>query len=84
MLVIEHNLDVIKTSDWIVDMGPAGGNKGGTVVATGTPEQVAAHESSFTGEFLRPLLEGTLRTLEPAGARGRRTNGQQRSRTPKR
>ncbi len=62
VLVIEHNLDVIKTADWIVDMGPAGGNKGGTVVATGTPEQVAAHDASFTGEFLAPLLAGTART----------------------
>jgi excinuclease ABC subunit A len=56
VLVIEHNLDVIKTADWIVDMGPAGGNRGGTVVAEGTPEQVAAVPESFTGEFLRPLL----------------------------
>ncbi|MCW2867753.1 MAG: Excinuclease subunit [Marmoricola sp.] len=56
VLVIEHNLDVIKTSDWVIDMGPAGGNRGGTVVATGTPEQVAQHPDSFTGEFLRPLL----------------------------
>ncbi len=56
VLVIEHNLDVIKTADWIVDMGPAGGNRGGTVVAEGTPEDVAVHETSFTGEFLRPLL----------------------------
>ncbi len=57
VLVIEHNLDVIKTSDWIVDMGPAGGNRGGTVVATGTPEQVAEIEESFTGQYLKPLLE---------------------------
>ncbi|GAB3997046.1 excinuclease ABC subunit UvrA [Nocardioides marmoraquaticus] len=56
VLVIEHNLDVIKTSDWIVDMGPAGGNRGGTVVAEGTPEQVAAVPESFTGQFLQPLL----------------------------
>ena len=56
VLVIEHNLDVIKTADWVIDMGPAGGNRGGTVVATGTPEDVAAHEKSFTGEFLKPLL----------------------------
>ncbi|MGY2874671.1 excinuclease ABC subunit A [Marmoricola sp. URHA0025 HA25] len=56
VLVIEHNLDVIKTADWIVDMGPAGGNRGGTVVAEGTPEQVAAVPESFTGEFLKPLL----------------------------
>jgi excinuclease ABC subunit A len=56
VLVIEHNLDVIKTADWIVDMGPAGGNRGGLVVAEGTPEQVAATPESFTGEFLAPLL----------------------------
>ena len=56
VLVIEHNLDVIKTADWVIDMGPAGGNRGGTVVATGTPEDVAAHKKSFTGEFLKPLL----------------------------
>ncbi len=61
VLVIEHNLDVIKTADWIVDMGPSGGNKGGTVVATGTPEEVAAVRESFTGEFLKPLLEGRRR-----------------------
>jgi excinuclease ABC subunit A len=56
VLVIEHNLDVIKTADWIVDMGPAGGNRGGTIVAEGTPEDVAAVPESFTGEFLKPLL----------------------------
>ncbi len=77
VLVIEHNLDVIKTADWIVDMGPAGGNKGGTVVATGTPEQVAVHDASFTGDFLRPLLDGTGRVPQQVH-RGRKTNGQQR------
>ena len=56
VLVIEHNLDVIKTADWVVDMGPAGGNRGGTVIATGTPEQVAEVAESFTGQFLKPLL----------------------------
>ncbi len=56
VIVIEHNLDVIKTADWIVDMGPEGGSGGGTVVATGTPEQVAKTKGSFTGEFLKPLL----------------------------
>src|SRR5207302_1674306 len=56
VVVIEHNLDVIKTSDWIVDMGPEGGHKGGTVVAQGTPEQLAAVEESHTGRFLRPVL----------------------------
>ncbi|MFT4287628.1 excinuclease ABC subunit UvrA [Nocardioides sp.] len=58
VLVIEHNLDVIKTADWIVDMGPEGGNKGGTVVAEGTPEQIAADPESHTGRFLKPLLDG--------------------------
>jgi excinuclease ABC subunit A len=58
VLVIEHNLDVIKTADWIVDMGPEGGSRGGTVVAEGTPERIAATPGSFTGEFLAPLLDG--------------------------
>jgi excinuclease ABC subunit A len=57
VIVIEHNLDVIKTSDWIIDMGPEGGSGGGTVVAEGTPEQIAAHPESYTGEFLRHLVE---------------------------
>ena len=56
VLVIEHNLDVIKTADWIVDLGPEGGSGGGTVVAEGTPEDVAAHPRSHTGRFLAPLL----------------------------
>ncbi|MEU8637586.1 excinuclease ABC subunit UvrA [Amycolatopsis sp. NPDC048633] len=56
VIVIEHNLDVIKTSDWVIDMGPEGGNGGGTIVAEGTPEHVAAVESSYTGEFLRTVL----------------------------
>lgn len=56
VVVIEHNLDVIKAADWIIDMGPGGGSRGGEVVATGTPEQVAAAEGSATGEFLAPLL----------------------------
>ena len=57
VVVIEHNLDVIKTADWIIDLGPEGGEGGGRLVATGTPEQVAACEASFTGLYLRPLLE---------------------------
>ncbi|MFB9376374.1 excinuclease ABC subunit UvrA [Kineococcus gynurae] len=61
VLVIEHNLDVIKCADWIVDMGPEGGGGGGTVVAAGTPEDIAAHPDSYTGTFLRELL-GTATT----------------------
>jgi excinuclease ABC subunit A len=56
VLVIEHNLDVIKQADWLIDLGPEGGEAGGEIVATGTPEQVAAVEESFTGQFLRELL----------------------------
>jgi excinuclease ABC subunit A len=56
VLVIEHNLDVIKTADWIIDLGPEGGSGGGTLVVEGTPEQVAATASSYTGQFLAPLL----------------------------
>jgi len=58
VIVIEHNLDVIKTSDWVIDMGPEGGNGGGTVVATGTPEDIAATPDSYTGQFLRDILGG--------------------------
>ncbi len=58
VLVIEHNLDVIKTADWIIDMGPEGGRGGGTVVAEGTPEEVAANPASHTGRFLAPYLTG--------------------------
>ena len=57
VIVIEHNLDVIKTADWIVDLGPEGGDKGGTVVASGTPEDVAAVAGSFTGQYLAPLVK---------------------------
>ena len=56
VVVIEHNLDVIKTADWIIDLGPEGGDGGGEIIATGTPEDVAATRSSFTGQYLAPLL----------------------------
>ena len=56
VLVIEHNLDVIKTADWIVDMGPDGGNRGGTIVAAGPPEEVVKVKESYTGQYLRPML----------------------------
>jgi excinuclease ABC subunit A len=61
VVVIEHNLDVIKTADWIIDLGPEGGQRGGYIIAEGTPEQVAGVEDSFTGQFLKDVLE-----LEPA------------------
>ena len=57
VVVIEHNLDVIKTADWIIDLGPEGGVGGGTVVAEGSPEQVAEVPHSYTGQFLAPLLQ---------------------------
>jgi excinuclease ABC subunit A len=57
VLVIEHNLDVIKTADWIIDLGPEGGNRGGAIVAAGTPEDVAQVDASYTGQYLRPLFE---------------------------
>ena len=68
LVVIEHNMDVIKTSDWIVDLGPDGGVRGGTVVAAGTPETVAAHETSSTGSYLRgiPAIADRLEQLIPA------------------
>ena len=56
VVVIEHNLDVIKRADHIIDLGPDGGNRGGTIVVTGTPEQVAECEESYTGQFLKKLL----------------------------
>jgi excinuclease ABC subunit A len=56
VIVIEHNLDMIKTSDWIIDLGPEGGNKGGEVVAQGTPEDVSKVKGSFTGQYLKKIL----------------------------
>ena len=56
-MVIEHNLDVIKTADYIIDIGPEGGDKGGTVIAQGTPEEVANNPVSYTGQYVRKYLE---------------------------
>jgi excinuclease ABC subunit A len=56
IVVIEHNLDVIKTADWLIDLGPEGGEGGGTLVGTGTPWQLADNAASYTGQYLRPLL----------------------------
>ena len=66
VVVIEHNLDVIKTADWVVDLGPEGGHRGGTILACGTPEAIAATESSHTGRFLAPLLAGAAPGEKPA------------------
>jgi excinuclease ABC subunit A len=58
VVVIEHNLDVIKAADWIIDLGPEGGDGGGRLMAEGTPEEVARVRKSYTGQYLRSLLEG--------------------------
>jgi len=57
IVVIEHNLDVIKTADWIVDLGPEGGDKGGKIIATGTPEEVAEVKASYTGQYLKSIIQ---------------------------
>jgi excinuclease ABC subunit A len=57
IVIIEHNLDVIKTADWVIDLGPGGGNKGGQIIACGTPEEVAANKKSYTGQYLKKLLQ---------------------------
>ncbi|MBO7740601.1 MAG: excinuclease ABC subunit UvrA, partial [Clostridia bacterium] len=59
VLIIEHNLDLIKTADYIIDLGPEGGDGGGTIVTQGTPEEVANHPASYTGQYLRPMLYPT-------------------------
>ncbi|MCK5334185.1 MAG: excinuclease ABC subunit UvrA, partial [Candidatus Aenigmarchaeota archaeon] len=56
VLVIEHNLDVIKTADWVIDLGPDGGDGGGEIIAEGTPEEIVKNEKSYTGEFLKNVL----------------------------
>ena len=66
VIVIEHNLDVIKTADWIVDLGPEGGNGGGSIVVAGTPETIASHPGSHTGHFLAQLLHGRSKSPEPS------------------
>lgn len=84
VIVIEHNLDVIKCADYIIDLGPEGGSGGGTIIATGTPEQIAQTPGSFTGEFLRPILEraGTLMGAE-APAKRPRTKSAAKKAAPK-
>jgi excinuclease ABC subunit A len=76
ILVIEHNLDVIKSSDWVIDLGPEGGAQGGRIVATGTPEQVARNSHSHTGKFLASALATSLANqnhgASPSAVRNRR------------
>jgi len=72
-VVIEHNLEVIKTADWIIDLGPEGGDGGGEIVAAGTPEDVAREKRSYTGAILRPVL--ARRGAAAAAERGRRPKG---------
>jgi excinuclease ABC subunit A len=70
IVVIEHNLDVIKTADWLVDLGPEGGSRGGLILVNGTPEDIAMHPASHTGEYLAPLLGlSAARTATVAPAR---------------
>lgn len=72
VVVIEHNLDVIKTADWVIDLGPEGGGGGGLVVAEGTPEQVAAVEASYTGQYLQAALHPQPVVVKPKAGRGKR------------
>jgi excinuclease ABC subunit A len=73
VIVIEHNLDVIKTADWLIDLGPEGGNKGGLVVAEGTPEAVSEVAASYTGQFLRPILVGRAAAGAPRKKAAKKT-----------
>jgi len=68
VVIIEHNLDVIKTADWLIDLGPEGGSGGGQIIAIGTPEEVANNRASHTGRFLKPLLSGALSAPEQKSA----------------
>ena len=63
VVIIEHNLDVIKTADWLIDLGPEGGSGGGQIIATGTPETVAENAASHTGRFLAPLLGASTQKM---------------------
>ncbi len=67
MIVIEHNMDLIKAADWIIDLGPEGGHEGGRIIAEGTPEEVAASEESATGTFLKEEFEREDKQKIPAG-----------------
>lgn len=82
VVVIEHNLDVIKTADWVIDLGPEGGAGGGRIIAEGTPENIAACATSHTGQFLRPLLENQQPVAKPM-AKSKKTSESINPRKPK-
>jgi excinuclease ABC subunit A len=79
VVVIEHNLDVIKTADHVIDLGPGGGVNGGKIVVTGTPEDVAAEPKSATGQYLKPLLERA--SVRPEPVEGRKTQPSKKTRS---
>ena len=68
VILIEHNLDIIKNSDWVIDLGPGAGDKGGRLIATGTPEQLAANAKSLTGKYLKRMLKSPGPAAKPAKA----------------
>ncbi len=82
LLVIEHNLDVIKSADWLIDLGPEGGDQGGKIIATGTPEQVARNTQSHTGRFLAKVLNGNGQARSADGQAKRGTNGASKATGP--
>jgi excinuclease ABC subunit A len=84
VVVIEHNLDVLKTADWLIDLGPEGGEKGGYVIAAGTPEQLAGNPASSTGQFLRTPLERAGRRPAASNGAGRRRGTKARRSRPAR
>ncbi|HVJ78967.1 MAG TPA: excinuclease ABC subunit A, partial [Hyphomicrobium sp.] len=79
VVVIEHNLEVIKTADWIIDLGPEGGDGGGTIVAAGSPEDVVKVKESYTGQYLKPVL-GRSKSAPDSTKESR--NAQQKSESP--
>ncbi|MDQ3143345.1 MAG: excinuclease ABC subunit UvrA [Pseudomonadota bacterium] len=81
VVVIEHNLDVIKTADWILDLGPGGGVNGGEIVAVGTPEKVVEEPRSFTGQYLKPLLQSSTRSPAQAGVQAPKAKGRKSRKT---
>jgi excinuclease ABC subunit A len=82
VVVIEHNLEVIKTADWVLDLGPEGGDKGGEIVAEGTPEQVAEVARSYTGGYLKPLLQGPRTEIVSTPKKKARSSASRREREP--